>query len=114
MQVMRRWQIKKFPRLAIYGKTLSDIDMCLSENKTALNFTLDIKNEKKNHKIEHKLIVCGDKSHLILFDRDFIFEIDDGKFIFLDATFSIVPRVRGIKQFLTIMVKKHGHVRCYH
>ena len=42
--------------------------------------------------------------------KEFAAKFSDGDSIFVDATFDVVPNLRGAYQFLTVMVEYRGEV----
>lgn len=49
-------------------------------------------------------------TQLVLYDKDLMNEFDGETDAQVDATFNIVPKIKGVKQMLTILGKKHDIV----
>lgn len=105
---MRKWQAKFHPRLKLSGKTLDEIQKALEEQDHS--FFTKYGFEYDHHTVESELktilVKVGDKTHMIIYDPKFASAVDNTEYFFLDGTFSIVPRIKNVKQFLTIMVQK--------
>lgn len=88
----------------------------MTENPHLLQFNVtDDTGNVTSHKLSHKLVTNNkiepNRSHLILYDEEFVFQLDDSQIFYVDATFDIVPRIKGKnKQFLTVMVESYEHV----
>lgn len=105
---MRRWQAKFHPKLKLSGKTLEEIHTALHDEDNAFftKYGFDFKHSYIESSLKTKLIKVGDITHMLIYDPKFIRSVDDTEIFFLDGTFSIVPRIKNVKQFYTIMVQK--------
>lgn len=80
----------------------------LEENPEALFYIED----GNRFSISAKLISSSSKTdHLVLMDKDHVEEFQEENDMFVDATFRIVPDVKGVQQVLTIMCKKNNVVK---
>ena len=109
---MRKWKETIHKNRATHMKFLDmrGLDDYLRENKSALQYQINFQNNVKNHEVTFTVIEVGDRTHVILYDQCFIEATRDSTKWFMDATFSIVPRIKGAKQFLTVMAEKYGKV----
>lgn len=105
---MRRWQSKFHPRLKLSGKTLEEIHKSFEESDHSefTKYAFDFRHSTVESSLKTKLIKVGEQNHMIINDSQFITNIDDTEYLFLDGTFSIVPRIKNVKQLSTIMVQK--------
>lgn len=140
-RTLRNWQNKSHPKINLKCKNLVELDDLLNKDPTLLNFFFEeevsdnegdkIRQEnadnsgpenansrqenatEKNHTLHHKLFDVGGRHHMLFCDEKFVREVRDTRLFFIDGTFSVVPRLYGTKQLLTIMVEKFKKVRYY-
>lgn len=89
---------------------LRGFDEFLKENRHCLDYHIRYDHEFVNCSLKYEVIKVGDKEHMILYDENFVEAVRDSVRWFMDATFSVVPKLKGVKQFLTIMAEKYGKV----
>lgn len=109
-RLMRLWQAKYHPKTKIKGTTLIEVYEFIKKNPGCLDVRLELDGRLIESEITVELLTANDRNHLIMYDRQFTEECTDTRRIFVDGTFAIVPKIRKIDQFLTIMVEKFGRV----
>lgn len=73
--------------------------------------TLIYREQDKEFSVSAYLCSSSKKNdHLILFDESLVNEFQNKNDMFVDATFRIVPDIKGVTQVLTIMCKKNNTV----
>lgn len=82
----------------------------MDENPESLDYDVRFDKDVRKRTLKYEIIKVDKKEHLILYDEDFITAVRDSRKWFLDATFAVVPKIRGVRQFLTIMAEKYGKV----
>lgn len=108
---MRRWRqstnesVKEINIIDLTGYT-----KFMEDNKHMLDYDIKYRTETKQRTLQYKIIKAGDREHMLLYDKDFVDAVRDTKKWLMDATFSIVPKLRRVKQFITIMGMKYGKV----
>ena len=77
-----------------------------------LKYVKRMEDEKKITKtVQIIAIPSSSKSkHILIYDYDFMNAFNTENDMFIDATFRIRPKVRGLQQVLTIMLRKHNTV----
>lgn len=113
-RLMRYWQARYHPKTTIKGKTLRDLQQFINENIGCLSIRLELDGRLIESEIRTELLTANDRSHLIMYDPQFVDECTDTRRIFVDATFAVVPKVKKVTQLLTIMVEKFGRVSLTH
>lgn len=89
---------------------LRGFDEFLKENRHMLDYHIRYDHELVDCKLSYEVVKVGEKEHMILYDENFVQTVRDSIRWFMDATFSVVPKLKGVKQFLTIMAEKYGKV----
>lgn len=113
---MRGWRLQANPHAVIKAKDLIELNTFLNENPDALTYSLNLPNRPNNYKISHVLIEVKDRPpinmrrHMLFYDEEFVLETRDGVRWFIDATFGIVPNLKHVTQFLTVMIEQFGKV----
>ena len=115
-------QISKSIYLARKGKTLftsnlkNKYDSIKKFGADLLEYSGKIKSiyDRKFSNLEVINFSSSSKSdHVLLYDKNLVDNFKDGEEMFVDGTFRIRPKVKGVKQILTIMSKKNHIVRIF-
>lgn len=108
---MRRWrqsQNKTVKELAITD--LTGYAKFIDDNKHILDYDIKYRTETIQRQLTYEILKVGDREHMILYDKDFVDTVRDTTKWLMDATFSILPKLKRVSQFLTIMGIKYGKV----
>lgn len=107
---IRRWQSQgnEAPTMKIID--LRGFKQYLDEHRHTLDYDIRYDNDVKQYKLSYELLTVGDKDHLIIYDEYFASKVRDTRKWLMDATFAVVPKFKGVVQFLTIMVEKYCKV----
>ena len=67
-------------------------------------------NGKRSSISVQSLVTGVECKHVILYDEELMQQFNNENDMFIDATFKIRPKVKGLQQVLTIMLRKNNIV----
>ncbi|KAJ8685031.1 hypothetical protein QAD02_020824 [Eretmocerus hayati] len=87
---------------------IRDFAKYIEEHKHQMDYLVAASIGTKQSKLSFKVIEVDGHEHVIIHDEVLVFTLRDATTWYIDATFAILPKIKGVKQFLTIMFGTYG------
>lgn len=108
---MLRWRRKRQKSCFKTIKTVEEFGTYLEspEGKAFLKYHDPAGNETTSE-FTSAIVKEGENTHIILYDKQFLEKMKDGRVGQADGTFNARPKLRKVRQLLTVMVRKYNRV----